>query len=301
MVEYVVDVRAYLGGYSVAEVEVLVNPEIHTPGARPPEHVPLGNSCLAEKVCSYRGDSERSRIPNSVTTPLIEVIAKHHWAEGLVIEITHCIYRTYADVARGYGGIIVRAIVTCPERSEPRTGFCEHVKGGLPPTKERISKPGHRGTILATSTERQIVDAIGNYAIAGNIAVDSIIAVWLELIIGHTAEAGIAGVQRGRFLVQIRIRNAEHQAVGIAMLELRLESVQLCMAIVSEASYEIPERWEPVTLAILIRNIAICAIDRLTYPRRFPVITHGMSAKWNVTWLKLVQVSTGDQTVHCGS
>jgi hypothetical protein len=53
------------------------------------------------------------------------------------------------------------------------------------------------------------------------------------LIIGYPAQAGAAGVQGRRFLVQIGIGDVEHQAVGKTMIELGLECIGLRMAVVS--------------------------------------------------------------------
>jgi len=86
---------------------------------------------------------------------------------------------------------------------------------------------------LSAAADGQIVDGVGNCAMAGNIAVNSVVALRLELIIGYPAQAGAAGVQGGRFLVQIGIGDVEHQAVGKTMIELGLECIGLRMAVVS--------------------------------------------------------------------
>src|SRR5437016_7689725 len=135
---------------------------------------------------------------------------------------------------------------------------------------------------------------------AGNIAVDSVVAFWLELIVSHPAEAGVAGVQGRRFLVQKRIGDVEHQAVGETMFKLSLKCIGLRMAVVSETYDEISQSREAVALSVGIRNTAISVVERIAKARWVAVVIHHVAAKWHVARFKFIQIFSRDQALHQG-
>ena len=70
---------------------------------------------------------------------------------------------------------------------------------------------------------------------ARDIPVDSVVAIRLKLVVGDAAKAGISRVQCRGFLVQIRVRNIEREAMGKTMLDLGLECIGLGMTVISVA------------------------------------------------------------------
>src|SRR6266850_1311611 len=71
---------------------------------------------------------------------------------------------------------------------KPVPDFCEHVKGRLPSAYDRIRPAGHRGAVRATAADGQVVNAISNHAMARDIAVDSVVAIRLKLVVGDAAK-----------------------------------------------------------------------------------------------------------------
>ena len=100
---------------------------------------------------------------------------------------------------------------------------------------------------MAPSTDRQVINTISDHSILGNIAVYTVVAVGRYRVVGNTTKTRIARIQSGRFLIQVRIREAEQQAVRVLMLERRLESIGLGMAEVSVAQQEIAQCRKTVT------------------------------------------------------
>ncbi len=118
MIEYVIDIRAQLNVDALSKMEVLVEPQVHSPGSGPPQHVSLGDACLGENVRPYRRQPERQGIPDLVTALLVEIIAERHRTEGwLNVKITYSVQRGNPDVA-GLDGI---AIVASPEGRKARS------------------------------------------------------------------------------------------------------------------------------------------------------------------------------------
>src|SRR2546423_15574719 len=98
-------------------MKVLMKPQIDTPSSRSPQHISLGDPCLAEKIWAYGRQSEGDGVPDSVAALLIEVIAKHHLAEGgFGVEVPESVQRSDTNVSGLHGSTIIAS----PERSKTR-------------------------------------------------------------------------------------------------------------------------------------------------------------------------------------
>src|SRR5436853_6694940 len=133
MVEYVVDVRTELSVHALSEAEVLMHTQIDAPSPRTVQQIALCNLGVIEHVSSERGESEGIRIPDLVTTPLIEVADDGGPKGWLSIEIACSIEGSNTDIAR-YGWT---AVIAKPERCETCTRLGKHVETGLPAPLER--------------------------------------------------------------------------------------------------------------------------------------------------------------------
>src|SRR5690242_18614227 len=134
MVEHVVDVRTELSVHALSKTEGFMHTQIDAPSPRTVQQIALCNLGVIEHVSSERGKSEGIRIPNLVTTPLIEVADDGGPKGGLSIEIAGSIEGSNTDIAR-YGWT---AVVAKPERCETCTRLGEHVEAGLPAPHERV-------------------------------------------------------------------------------------------------------------------------------------------------------------------
>jgi hypothetical protein len=94
---------------------------------------------------------------------------------------------------------------------------------------------------LPTAAYGKIVNSIGYKAMPGEKSLLSVVIIGFKWVVNDTAEAGIAGVQARRFLIEKSIGNTQQQPVRIAMVELCLECIGTSMPDVSVREQEIAE------------------------------------------------------------
>src|SRR5882672_10545459 len=87
----------------------------------------------------------------------------------------------------------------------------------------------------------QIVKAVSHKAVLRNECFLAIVVIRLELVVSNATEAGVSRVQTAGPLVQIGVRQAQHQAVRVAVLQLGLKCVGTAMAEVPIGEQEIAQ------------------------------------------------------------
>src|SRR6185369_17092003 len=291
MVEDVVDVGSECSRDSFAEVEVFVDTEVHTPRARASQTVALRHLRIVEHIGADRRQVECGRIPNLISHMVVHV-ADHRGSErGFGVEIASCVNRSNSDVARRER----EAVVTEPEGSKTCSRLREHVERRLPATEDRIGQGRERGAKLTTTTNGQIVHAVGDETILRNKSFVTVIMVRLKWVVSDSTQARVARVQAARFLVHVCVGDVEHQPLGVATLQLSLERIGTSMSEVSVAEEEVSQARERLTSLVCRRQIAVAFIDRIA---RCESISGSGRAEWDITRWKCVQISSCDESAE---
>ena len=94
---------------------------------------------------------------------------------------------------------------------------------------------------------------------AGGKGVLAVIGAAIELVVCGAAEAGVAGVGGGGFLIEIGVAEVERQAAAEAAIQLGLESMGAAMSEVAETNQITAELWigEPRQISVRIGAIAV--------------------------------------------
>ena len=59
---------------------------------------------------------------------------------------------------------------------------------------------------MLASAYRQIVNAVGHKAVLGNERFLAIVVIGFERVVGDASQAGVAGVETGRLLIEVGVR-----------------------------------------------------------------------------------------------
>src|SRR5437773_11429103 len=89
----------------------------------------------------------------------------------------------------------------------------------------------------------------------------AVIVFRIERIVGHAAQAGLANIQAGRFLVQIGVRRIKHQSAAVATRKLSLEGVRLAAAKVSKTQQEVSQRGIGKRCSLRGRRFAVSSVS----------------------------------------
>ena len=118
------------------------------------------------------------------------------------------------------------AVAAGPERSKARPTLCEHIPGELEATKCRVGPLRKVARELLAPAEWQLVNAIGDEAVAGDEGIAREVVVGVELVVRGAAEARVSGVKAAALLIQQRVARIKGEAVGEATIDLGLERVR---------------------------------------------------------------------------
>src|SRR6266403_819398 len=233
MIEEVVNVSPEGGIHPLSDPKLLVQTEIHSPRAGPPQQVPLGDLQIVKHVGSCGWWRKCIWIEELVSNMVIVVAHDQRAKADEVTKVSDRRNRRDSDVTRK-GARAVLTIVTGPEGRKRCSRFCKHLESCPPAPNHGISPSGNRRAQFLTSANRQVIESIQNEPVARHPRIRAVITVRIEWIVGNATEAVIASVQTCGFLIHVAIGSIEHEPACVAALNLCLENVRLAMAEVSE-------------------------------------------------------------------
>src|SRR6185369_552778 len=198
MVEYIVEVSAHFESRSIAELEKLAHPEIHSPSPRSRQSISFRDIRIVERVSSNGWWRKGIRVEELIALPDVLVAAEHEWPERSATKSSHGVNK----LARHISGKNRVAIVAEPEWSKPCTTLGKHIPGKRETTKRRLSPAGKVVSVTSTFAKRKFVNAVRNESVTRHKRVGRKVVRGSELVVERATETCVAGIKSVALLVQ---------------------------------------------------------------------------------------------------
>src|SRR5258705_2029100 len=198
MIKNIIEVSTDFQLSSLPQTEELMQSEIHTPRAWSNKDIALRDIRIVEDISTCCRYSECRRIEETITRRACIRVTNYAGPKTLPVEVPDCVGEFTAYVTWEYGV----AVVTAPERSEPRSRLGKHVPGKLPAACHSVSPARDIFAERSTVTKWHIKSTVRDKSMPGDKPINREIRIVIELIVNGSTERRISGVKAARLLVQ---------------------------------------------------------------------------------------------------
>src|ERR1035438_8531443 len=142
-------------------------------------------------------------------------------------------------------------------------------------------------------SDGQILSSISYETIFGYVAIGAVVSIGIKRVVADSPQAGVRGVQRTAFLIEIRVGHIQHKAALVTPREFGLERVGTSMPEVSIGQQKLSHQRKGQSSQVLcrVRAVSLCRVaNRDTVSLSF--------AKRSSVRSKFIQVLTCDQAAH---